>query len=171
MSLLLLYLVSFSFFYEKGTYFLHFIYPLSSIQASCAIPFYFGYYPALKVRDHYGIDGFFAIERSRFGCPPTPAKDVEIIVCPFEPSTIRLDPKEDKNGKRIEIISLKDSEEASSSLSLQQLLNLALLPPGSPGGGKASDEEILSTYNYLYDVGKNCAESWSLNTDLGEILD
>ena len=120
----------------------------------------------MRVRDHYGIDGFFAVERSRFGCPSTTAEDVEIIVCPFEPSTVKLKPFTNNTRKRIEIISLRDSREASSSLSLKELINLALLPPVSSSGGKASDEEIESTYYYLYELGNSCARSWSMSTDL-----
>ena len=120
----------------------------------------------MKVRDHYGIDGFFAIDRSRFGCPPTTAEDIEVIVCPFEPSAIKLNPVANNAKKRIEIISLRDNREASSSLSLQELINLALLPPGSSSGGKASDEEIQSTYDYLYELGNSCAKSWATRTDL-----
>jgi predicted patatin/cPLA2 family phospholipase len=35
------------------------------LRASCTIPIYFSGYPAVTVRNTFGIDGFFAVERSR----------------------------------------------------------------------------------------------------------
>ena len=59
------------------------------LRASCAIPVYFNGTPAVRVRDHYGIDGFFAVDRNRFGCPPTGAV-LEIVVCPFRADRVGL---------------------------------------------------------------------------------
>ena len=62
------------------------------LRASCNIPFYFnGNSVTVPVRGHFAVDGFFAVERSRFGCPRTEATR-ELIVCPFNPDLIGLDP-------------------------------------------------------------------------------
>lgn len=37
------------------------------------------------------VDGYFAVKRNRFGCPPTLARR-ELIICPFLPSSVGLNP-------------------------------------------------------------------------------
>jgi hypothetical protein len=66
---------------------------LDCLRASCNIPFYFAA-PSLTVpvRGHRGIDGFFASERVRFGCPSTGATERELIVCPFRADVVGLNP-------------------------------------------------------------------------------
>ena len=62
------------------------------LRASCNIPFYLnGNTVTVPVRGHFAIDGFFAIERSRFGCPRTEATR-ELIICPFNPDLVGLEP-------------------------------------------------------------------------------
>ena len=62
------------------------------LRASCNIPFYFnGNSATVAVRGHFAVDGFFAVERSRFGCPRTEATR-ELIICPFNPDLIGLEP-------------------------------------------------------------------------------
>ena len=66
---------------------------IDCLRASCNIPFYFAA-PSLTVpvRGHSAIDGFFASERSRFGCPSTGATQHELIICPFRPNVVGLNP-------------------------------------------------------------------------------
>ena len=62
------------------------------LRASCNIPFYFnGNSATVSVRGHFAVDGFFAVEGARFGCPRTDATR-ELIVCPFNPDLVGLEP-------------------------------------------------------------------------------
>ena len=96
------------------------------------------------------MDGFFAVKRTRFGCPPTLAEK-ELIICPFLPDSIGLKPEEGEDDfiggvEGLEYLpSLSSSNPSSSkatnsdsvSADLQtprtktfELLTPALLPPG-----------------------------------------
>lgn len=66
---------------------------IDTLRASCNIPFYFnGNNPFVQVRGGYGIDGFFAVDRNRFGCPNT-HMSYELFITPFPPSLVGLRPK------------------------------------------------------------------------------
>ncbi len=62
------------------------------LRASCNIPFYFnGNSLAVEVRGGAGLDGFFAVQLSRFGSPETFAAR-EVVVTPFLPQLVGLRP-------------------------------------------------------------------------------
>ena len=47
---------------------------IDTICASCCWPFFFSRWPMVWVRGGLAVDGFFALPRSRFGCPPVAAQ-------------------------------------------------------------------------------------------------
>ena len=44
-------------------------------------PFFFSRWPFVTCRGGWALDGFFAVERSRFGCPPMLAKRTVACTC------------------------------------------------------------------------------------------
>ena len=60
-----------------------------------------------------GVDGFFAVKRNRFGCPPTLAER-ELIICPFLPDTVGLNPEQEQ--EEVETDTLKGGIDASENL-------------------------------------------------------
>jgi hypothetical protein len=65
---------------------------IQTLRASCNIPFYFnGNNPLVEVRGAGAVDGFFTVKLARLGCPPTGARDREIIVSPFSAKQVGLD--------------------------------------------------------------------------------
>ena len=62
------------------------------------------------------VDGFFAVKRNRFGCPPTLARK-ELIVCPFLPSSVNLNPWETATDATLSSLPGSNSTTLSSSSS------------------------------------------------------
>eukprot|EP00747_Dinoflagellata_sp_TGD_P057372 gnl/TRDRNA2_/TRDRNA2_150609_c0_seq1.p1 gnl/TRDRNA2_/TRDRNA2_150609_c0~~gnl/TRDRNA2_/TRDRNA2_150609_c0_seq1.p1 ORF type:complete len:277 (+),score=18.33 gnl/TRDRNA2_/TRDRNA2_150609_c0_seq1:424-1254(+) len=63
---------------------------IETILASCNFPFYFSRSPLVKCRDTLAVDGFWAVEPERFGCPPVPGeRNVVIIAQPLSTMTSR----------------------------------------------------------------------------------
>lgn len=54
---------------------------VDTICASCNWPFFFSRWPLVWVRNSLATDGFFALPRSRFGCPALPADRTLNVVC------------------------------------------------------------------------------------------
>jgi len=128
------------------------------LMASCGIPFYLTGTPAQPVRGAWGVDGFFAVPRSRFGCPETGAKEVEITVMPFDPQTVGFSP----TGRRFTVIS-PALLGARWPFSLPQLVQLALGPPlSNDKSSAASDAEIETSYNDLFKAGVECVDAWAV---------
>ncbi|RYH14676.1 hypothetical protein EON65_33230 [archaeon] len=66
---------------------------IECLLASCNIPFYFnGNNLCITARGKDCIDGFFGVSLNRFGCPHTPAKEREILICPYSPKLVQLNP-------------------------------------------------------------------------------
>jgi hypothetical protein len=118
------------------------------LRASCNIPFYFnGNSPFVQVRGSAAVDGFFAVKRSRFGCPPPQPLQTsvphsplstEILVCPFPASAVGLHiPAPVEKMTTTHVISPEILPSSSSAVAadcqwpftLADLLQLALTPP------------------------------------------
>ena len=54
---------------------------VDTICASCNWPFFFSRWPLVWVRNTLATDGFFAVPRSRFGCPPLNADRTVNVLC------------------------------------------------------------------------------------------
>jgi hypothetical protein len=54
---------------------------VDTICASCNWPFFFSRWPLVWVRNSLATDGFFALPRSRFGCPALLAERTLNVVC------------------------------------------------------------------------------------------
>lgn len=88
------------------------------LRASCNIPFYFnGMFPCVKVRDGYGVDGFFSVEVYRFGCPPTGATEREIIVCPYPLSKVGIDA--DLLRRNSQVVSVEESSAGQPNIQFE----------------------------------------------------
>ena len=135
-----------------------------TLRASCCIPIYFSGFPAVRVNQKrstsYAVDGFFAVNRSRFGCPATGAK-IEIIVCPFDPLTVGLKPT--CKNTITKIIAPNNVNWSNT----KDMLALALAPPTGRSLGQvnnsrslATDSEIYDVYNGLYESGEACANEF-----------
>ena len=131
---------------------------LAVVTASCCIPFYFSGSLAPAVRGGLGCDGFFAMPRHRFGCPETFASELEILVTPFNPAVVGLEPRTVlAETARVSIISpalLQGGDSGLWPYSSSQLLKLALSPPAD------SDVEIAAVYKALFQAGEASAGSW-----------
>ncbi|KAH0487166.1 MAG: hypothetical protein KVP17_003608 [Porospora cf. gigantea B] len=62
---------------------------LDCLCASCNIPFYFASWPTVRCRGRAAVDGYFAVPRKYFGCPPTGAAK-DIFVLPFPATRVKL---------------------------------------------------------------------------------
>ena len=109
--------------------------------ASCNIPFYFnGNRLSVPVRGAQAIDGFFAMNFSRLGAPNT-LSPLEILVCPFRPTLVRLNPNPkviqlDTEGNEetlqsIDIVSPSLLDSSEFVFSNFETIQLALAPPTS----------------------------------------
>ena len=128
---------------------------LAVVTASCCIPFYFSGSLATAVRGGLGLDGFFAVPRHRFGCPETFASELEILVTPFNPAVVGLEPRTVlAETARVSIISPALLKADAWPYSSAQLLKLALSPPAD------SDAEIAAVYKALFQAGEASAELW-----------
>jgi hypothetical protein len=146
------------------------------LMASCGIPFYLTGSPAQPVRGAWGVDGFLAVPRSRFGCPETGASDLEIVVMPFDPQAVGFSPNSVTSGYltgRRSVVISPALLGARWPFSLPQLFQLALGPPLSPSksslspsssstsAAAASDTEIESSYSSLFKAGAECVDAWA----------
>ncbi|KAF8818370.1 phospholipase, patatin family protein [Cardiosporidium cionae] len=62
---------------------------IECVLASCNIPFYFSTWPLLRCRGKHCVDGYFAVPRKEFGCPPTnSARNVKVT--PFSAELLRI---------------------------------------------------------------------------------
>ena len=126
------------------------------LRASCTIPVWFSGYPAVKVRDGFGVDGIFAVDFSRFGCPDTNT-NIELLICPF---TVGLTPSS-TSGKRIDVISPALLAPEDWPFSSQQLIQLALAPPGGRQDiSRATDSAIENVYSILFSAGRKSVLAW-----------
>ena len=110
------------------------------LGASCNIPFYFnGNRLAVPVRGALAIDGFFAMNFSRVGAPSTSCL-TELVVCPFRPSLVRLNPTprrlsigEGDEGplQTIEIVSPALLDATEFIFTNLETIQLALAPPSA----------------------------------------
>ena len=152
---------------------------INALRASCCIPFYFSGNLAIKVssRDSYAIDGFFSVQRARFGCPPTAMERQggEVIVTPFDPELVGLNPYDvsvyparddddddgDSNGGVIDIISprllMDQGKREAWDYDLQKLFSLALQPPQGLEGEFLDNSGIEAVYRKLYNAGVESA--------------
>lgn len=55
---------------------------IQTVLASCNFPVYFSRWPFVKCRNSWAIDGLFAVEKERFGCPPLPGLRTVAVVAP-----------------------------------------------------------------------------------------
>lgn len=153
------------------------------LRASCNIPFYFtGKWPCVSVRGVGAVDGFFAITRSRFGCPPTLAP-VELIVSPFDPQLVGLAPEPtilNEGPQQLHVISPALLSPDDWPFSLRELTILALRPPteniadkalllrswnSSPLPPPASSNPSKVVYRALFNAGAKAALNWcSINS-------
>ena len=124
---------------------------IESVSASCTIPFYYSGSPFTTLRDgSRAVDGFFATQRSRFGCPAT-GSAYEIAVCPFDHEMVGLTAVDN-------VISPRLLQPCDWSLSTNDLLSLALAPPTDADKGSFLDDDgIRRVYHDLYRAGQESA--------------
>lgn len=164
---------------------------IDTLRASCNIPFYFdGNSFGVKVRDIWAVDGFFASNRRRFGCPETYATR-EFISCPFPPDLVGLNPQpnkafepsssnstastitstegelqkslQKKSPQTLETIVLAPQlylPEEENVLSFVDLVSLALQPPTTSIKKKFKSGQSAEVYQKLYDMGLSTVDYW-----------
>lgn len=109
------------------------------LSASCNIPFYFnGNRLTVPVRGALAVDGFFAMNFSRVGAPSTSCL-TEVVVCPFRPSLVRLNPTprrlsrgdvgEEETLQTVEIVSPALLDATDFLFTNLETIQLALAPP------------------------------------------
>lgn len=139
---------------------------LDVLRASCNIPFYFnGNNAFVNVRGGLGMDGIFAASVHRFGCPPTGAREHEILICPYSASMLRMAPLLSRpagSSCRYSIISPDLLQKEDWPFSLIELIKMSLNAPDSFRNPKVpiSDAEIEETYKMLYNAGKEAVKVW-----------
>lgn len=144
---------------------------MDCIRASCNIPFYFnGNSMWVKARGMCCIDGIFATDMSRFGCPQTGAVSKEILVTPFRTRHIHLNPwKTHPAGSALKysIISpdLLDKEHWPFSAQDSVRLALGMHSSTQPPSLHLSDEELERLYRFVYTAGQEAARRWYENQD------
>jgi len=136
------------------------------LSASCNVPFYFdGNKLCVNVRGSYGIDGLFSTNVNRFGCPPTGATDLEILISPYSFSTLfapHLAKPANSNCKYALITPHLLTNKTDWPFSLVDVLQMSLNAPKARSFGKAavSDADIDETYRILYDAGRAAVRVW-----------
>ena len=139
---------------------------LSVLIASCTIPFYFSGSLSSAVRGASGCDGFFAMPRERFGCPETFATDLEIIVSPFDPRIVGLQPRPVlAQTKALTIISPALLPRSQWPFTSAQLVRLALAPPpllaeNDDQPVAATSQDIAAVYAELFAAGRASVDAW-----------
>lgn len=109
------------------------------ITASCNWPFYLSRWPLVRCRGAWAVDGFFAVGRERFGCPPLDAvREVAVTALPRVPVAAYGDDDLIQAGKR-----------RALPISLDKWLRWAYTP--------ALDAEL----EMLVDVGREHAREWA----------
>eukprot|EP00917_Polyrhabdina_sp_WS-2016_P005965 GHVP01013284.1.p1 GENE.GHVP01013284.1~~GHVP01013284.1.p1 ORF type:complete len:527 (+),score=107.45 GHVP01013284.1:32-1582(+) len=63
---------------------------IENLLASCNIPFYFAKTPTVSCRKNQAVDGYFAVSRKYFGCPPAGKGVTTIRVLPFRADQMRM---------------------------------------------------------------------------------
>ena len=136
------------------------------LSASCNVPFYFdGNKLCVNVRGSYGIDGLFSTDVNRFGCPPTGATDLEILISPYSFSTLfapHLAKPANSSCKYALITPHLLTNKTDWPFSLVDVLQMSLNAPKARTVGNAavSDAEIDETYRILYDAGRAAVRVW-----------
>ncbi len=135
------------------------------LRASCNVPYFFdGNKARIPVRGSYGIDGFFSTKLCRFGCPPTHATNVEILVTPYSAKLIGLAPENARpvgNTCTYSLISPDLLTPKDWPFRLTQLLQMSLNAPRAKlGGGKITDTELAATYMQLFQAGQEAVRVW-----------
>jgi len=115
----------------------------------------------------------------RFGCPPTGASSLEILVYPFRLKEFGLNPKKSSSPSslcEIDIISPDLLSREDWTFGRLDLLRLALRPPDSKTLSKLSkaaanhnhlnefdlsvDKNIENVYNFLFEAGVKSVKAW-----------
>lgn len=139
---------------------------MDCLRASCNIPFYFnGNKLWTEARGKRCIDGFFAVDFNRFGCPPTGASTREIIVCPFKASVVKLNPwkaRGQNSDVEFDLITPDLLDRDWWPFTAKDLLLLALDAPTSRNtpGQLISDHELESIYGVLFKAGQEAVRRW-----------
>lgn len=139
---------------------------IECLRASCNIPFYFdGFKPTVTVRGRQAIDGFFATDLRRFGCPYTGANGVEILVTPFRSNFSKIDPYSSegcKSGVKYHVICPDFLDKFQWPFSFQEVFQMALTVPRSRVNPKnpITSEEIEEIYSLLFEAGKKSVMTW-----------
>lgn len=159
---------------------------VSIVGASCFIPMYStGTALTVAVRDGFAIDGIFATDRARFGCPDTGATDTELIVCPFPPKMVGLDPIRSRYSLntatcKYSLITphllLEGDKKALWPFSLLDITAMAFGPPRSSSlydtlcGRPISDKELEDKYEVLYRAGQEAVNVWVQQNDDSSVV-
>lgn len=110
------------------------------LRASCNVPLYSTPFPVVWVRRNFGVDGFFAVDRSLFGCPETDAdRTVRVSVFPRESIGLCAPPSD---------VICPALELGATSAQMKRLFDWALNP---------APEEALKE---LFKQGRDDALSW-----------
>eukprot|EP01040_Poterioochromonas_malhamensis_P005543 gene5543-5959_t len=138
---------------------------IDCLRASCNIPFYLNGTFTVPVRGSKAIDGVFATDFSRFGCPFTGATDTEVIVTPFKTKAIGLNPmKVHPKGSNLvyEVISPDLLDRKSWPFRSREVLYMALTTPASSRNPKIpiSDDELLEKYQTIFNGGIEATNRW-----------
>jgi hypothetical protein len=139
---------------------------INCLRASCNIPLYFdGNAMFVKVREEYGIDGIFSVDFRRFGCPSTNCTERELIISPFPPPYVNIQPylvRPKGSMCEYDIITPALLDRKLWPFSPTEILRMALnAPKSSTNPSKSiSDEELKEKYNILFQAGYEAARRW-----------
>ncbi len=139
---------------------------IDCLRASCNIPFYFnGNSLFVDVRGESAVDGFFSVDLRRFGCPSTLSTERELIVCPFAPPYVNLQPqllRPESSQCQYDFITPALLDKEHWPFSFPEVLKMALKPPSSSTSPSQpiSDEELREKYGVLFRAGYEAARRW-----------
>lgn len=139
---------------------------IDCLLASCNIPFYFndqGLF--VNCRGLRCVDGFFAVDIRRFGCPVTGATKRELLICPYRRSLVSIYPEKVRPSDsqcQYDIITPDFLDEKTWPFTVRDVIQMSFTAPESSinPDQPISDEELRSKYDLLYAAGFESVKRW-----------
>lgn len=139
---------------------------IDCLLASCNIPFYFNDQGLFVIcRGLRCVDGFFAVDIRRFGCPNTGATKRELLICPYRQSLVSINPERVRpshSNCQYDIITPDYLDSKTWPFSFREVIQMSFTAPESSinPGQPISDEELRSKYDLLYAAGFESVKRW-----------
>lgn len=139
---------------------------IDCLLASCNIPFYFNdqglfvMYRGLRC-----VDGFFAVDIRRFGCPSTGAIKRELLICPYRRSLVSITPERVRpsdSNCQYDVITPDYLDNKTWPFTFREVIQMSFTAPDSSinPSQPISDEELRFKYDVLYQAGFESVKRW-----------